>query len=309
MKKVLLATSFLVALSSTTFASDFTISGKHEFNYQSWDDNVADAAGESNTLMTNDSTITIKAKTTLENGWTIGATLLDQEDGVHDTDGVNAYVSGDFGKVVFGGNSAGDSYSIDGRVAGDDYLGTGDVEYAGGEEIGVSGEENGISYHIGNDTFQAGIGYVDAGTASTDDTISYGASATIQGLTLQAAFEDDELVETLSLGGSADIMGTTVTVAQNSYNDDAETYDYTGWSYGIETSLSDTLTVAAHLATAEDDKDAGFDYEEKAVTLTKALAPGLETHLTWTDYAETQTAGSLTDENGTSYNFGITMTF
>lgn len=309
MKKVLLATSFLVAFSSTTFASDFTISGKHEFNYQTWDDNVADAAGTDNTVMTNDSTITIKAKTTLENGWTMGATLLDMENGTHDTDGVNAYISGDFGKVVFGGNSAGDSYSIDGRVAGDDYHGTGDVEYAGGEEIGVSGEENGIGYHVGNDTFQAGIGYVDAGTTSTDDTLSYGASATIQGLTVQAAYEDDQLVETLSIGGSAEILGSTVTIAQNSYSDEAATYDYTGWSYGLETSLSDSLAVAAHIATAEDDKDSAFDYEEKAVTLTKTLAPGLKTHLSWTDYAETQAAGTATDENGTSYNFGITMTF
>jgi hypothetical protein len=318
MNKVLLATSFIVAFSTPVLAkstlygsgTDFTFSGKHEFNMQTWDDNAVNTGAANDSKMSNDSTITIKAKTVLPNGMTLGATLLDQEDGSHDTDGVNAYVSGDFGKVVFGGNTAGDTYSIDGRVAGDSYHGTASMEYEGGEEIGVSGEQDGISYHFGNDFISAGIGFVDAGTASKDDTVSYGVKIPAGPVTIQAAYEDqDNVEEVTSIGMELDVEAATLTLAQNTMKDDDATYDYTGWSYGVETNLSDTLALAAHVSTAEDDKDAGFDYQETAITLTKTIAPGLKAHASWTDYEEKQTGSSATDEIGTSYNLGVTVSF
>ena len=73
MKNLLLATTFLVAITTNGFAketlfsapskTDFTISGKHEFNYQTWSDDAANTGGANDTKMTNTSTITIKAKT------------------------------------------------------------------------------------------------------------------------------------------------------------------------------------------------------------------------------------------------------
>ena len=309
MKKLLLATSCLVALSTSALAAEFTISGKHEFNYQAWTDDATNAAGHNDTMMTNDTTITIKAKHKLENGLEVGATLLDMEDGVHDTDGISMYINSDMGKIVFGGNSAGDSYSIDGLVAGDSYFGTGDPEYAGGEEIGATNEQNGISYHFGNENISAGIGLIDAGTTSSDDTISYGIKAGLPWATLQAAYETDDLVDKLSIGGSVKLGNSKITVAQNTKKDDAGTYKYTGNSIGVETKITDDLKIDAHLGMAEDSKDTGFDFKQKAVTLTKTLAPGIETHLTWTDYEEKQSSGAANDETGTSYNFGVKVSF
>ena len=309
----------MVALTTSVFAketlfshpskTDFTISGKHEFNYQLWNDDIANTGGANDTQMTNDTTITIKAKTKLDSGMTLGATLLDMEDGVHDTDGISMYIKGEMGKVQFGGNSAGDSYSIDALVAGDDYFGTGDVEYAGGEEIGVSNEQNGIGWHMEVGDISAGIGFVDAGTASSNDTVSYGAKAKLGFATIQGAYETDDNDQTLSIGAEAKIAGNKITIAQNSYKDDAATYDYIGKSIGIERDLSDSLEIAAHYATADDDKDTGFEFNQKAVTLTKTIASGLKAHATWTDYEEKQTGGAANDETGTSYNFGITVSF
>ena len=319
MKNLLLATTFLVAITTNGFAketlfsapskTDFTISGKHEFNYQTWSDDAANTGGANDTKMTNTSTITIKAKTKLDNGMTMGATLLDLENGSHDTDAIALYIKGGFGKIVFGGNSAGDSYSIDGLVAGDSYFGTADEEYKGGEEIGVSNEQNGIGWHWGNDMITAGIGYVDAGTSSNDDTISYGAEAKLGFATIQGAYETDDNDQTLSIGAEAKIAGNKITIAHNSNKDDAATYDYTGKSIGIERDLSDSLEIAAHYATADDGKDTGFEFNQKAVTLTKTIASGLKAHATWTDYEEKQTGGAANDETGTSYNFGITVSF
>ena len=319
MKNLLLATTFLVAITTNGFAketlfsapskTDFTISGKHEFNYQTWSDDAANTGGANDTKMTNTSTITIKAKTKLDNGMTMGATLLDLENGSHDSDAIALYIKGGFGKIVFGGNSAGDSYSIDGLVAGDSYFGTADEEYKGGEEIGVSNEQNGIGWHWGNDMITAGIGYVDAGTSSNDDTISYGAEAKLGFATIQGAFETDDTEDTLSVGAVFKIADAKITVAQNSYKDDAGTYDYTGNSIGVETDISKGLSVAGHYGKAEDDKDTGFDFTQKAVTLTKTIAKGLETHVTWTDYEENQTGGAANDETGTSWNFGVTAKF
>ena len=212
MKKILLATTCLVALTTSVFAKETLFTpfkyrfhnGKHEFNYQTWNDDIANTGGANDTQMTNDTTITIKAKTKLNNGMTLGATLLDMEDGVHDTDGISMYIKGEMGKVQFGGNSV-EIYSIDALVAGDDYFGTGDVEYAGGEEIGVSNEQNGIGWHMEIGDISAGIGFVDAGTASSNDTISYGAKAKLGFATIQGAYETDDNDQTLSIGAEAKI--------------------------------------------------------------------------------------------------------
>ena len=74
MKKILLATTCLVALTTSVFAKETlfshpsntdTLSGKHEFNYQTWNDDIANTGGANDTQMTNDTTITMKLKLNL----------------------------------------------------------------------------------------------------------------------------------------------------------------------------------------------------------------------------------------------------
>ena len=56
-------------------------------------------------------------------------------------------------------------------------------------------------------------------------------------------------------------------------------------------------------------KDTGFEFTQKAVTITKDIVTGLTIHATYTDYEEQQTGGAANDETGTSYNFGVTASF
>lgn len=315
MKKLLTTTAVLAVLATPAVAADITISGKSTFDYQTWSDDATDTGGANNSKMDVDNTITIKAKTMLDNGMEMGATLLDMEDGAHDADGTSMYIAGDFGKVVFGGNSAADTYSIDGRVAGDSYHGTGTIEYTGGEAIGATNEENGVSYHTEIAGVKLGVGFVDAGTASKQDTTGAGLSYTTGGLTVQYAQENvadngtaNTGETTKSYGASYTANGVTLTLAQNVQEDDANTYDYTGNSVGVAFGLGE-LDVSAHMAEAEDDMDAGYEFNETAITIAKDIAPGLNVHATMTDYEEKQTGGALTDEKGTSYNFGIALTF
>jgi len=313
MKKMMTA-AVLAVLASPAMASDITISGSSTFDYQMWDDAEVDTGGANNTKMDVDHTITIKAKTALDNGMTMGATLLDMEDGTHDADGVSAFIAGDFGKIVMGGNSAADTYSIDGRVAGDDYHGTGTIEYTGGELIGASNEENGIGYHNSIAGLNFGVGFVDAGTTSKADTTGLGLSYTAGPVTAQYAMEmvddngtADTGIDIKSYGFTINAGMAAITLAQNTKEDDAETYAYTGNSIGIKTSMNG-LDISTHMAEAKDDKDSAYKFNETAVTVAKTVAPGLVVHATMTDYEEKQSS-AVTEEDGQSYNFGLKVSF
>ena len=68
MRKVLLATTALVALGGVSAASaDISVSVANEMKYSSWSDNTASTTSN-NSSVTNDSTVKISASTVLDNG-------------------------------------------------------------------------------------------------------------------------------------------------------------------------------------------------------------------------------------------------
>jgi len=93
MRKVLLATTALVAMSVTAASADITISGSYRYQYA--------IENEAANVSSSDGNVTIKASTTADNGITY---TVVQNNGIHTGDVEDAYLemSGDFGTIFLG---------------------------------------------------------------------------------------------------------------------------------------------------------------------------------------------------------------
>jgi hypothetical protein len=93
MRKVLLATTALVAMSVTAASADITISGSYRYQYA--------IENEDANASSSDGNVTIKASTTADNGITY---TVVQNNGIHTGDVEDAYLemSGDFGTIFLG---------------------------------------------------------------------------------------------------------------------------------------------------------------------------------------------------------------
>jgi len=93
MRKVLLATTALVAMSVTAASADITISGSYRYQYA--------IENEAANASSSDGNVTIKASSTADNGITY---TVVQNNGIHTGDVEDAYLemSGDFGTIFLG---------------------------------------------------------------------------------------------------------------------------------------------------------------------------------------------------------------
>jgi hypothetical protein len=93
MRKVLLATTALVAMSVTAASADITISGSYRYQYA--------IENEAANASSSDGNVTIKASTTADNGITY---TVVQNNGIHTGSVEDAYLqmSGDFGTIFLG---------------------------------------------------------------------------------------------------------------------------------------------------------------------------------------------------------------
>lgn len=189
MMKRLLASTMLasaVVLSGgfAAQAADVTISGNSEFTYQTWSDEGENTGGNNDSKMSNESHIVITAEAVSDSGLTYG-TYYRIEAGTGNggssnlkEDGHRLYVSGDFGKVVLGGSSAGDTYYSDvlDRMVDKVYEGltSGSGLPGFGYQTALSGDEV-ISYHSPNlSGFSGGVSISDEGGASKADAREIG---------------------------------------------------------------------------------------------------------------------------------------
>ena len=100
------------------------------------------------------------------------------------------------------------------------------------------------------------------------------------------------------MGASITYGDLTVTLASNSLKADNGDYDYDGTGVGVSYVLQEGLTLKAHTKSADDSKDATYDSNEVAASLTYVVAPGLTANVAYTDYDLTdggsKTSGSAT---------------
>ena len=306
MRKILLASTALVAMGVSAASADITLSGNAKWTYESW--SVTGSTDNNNTFATTNG-LTIASSFASDNGLTYGTS----HSMTHGTtnDGQKLYVSGSFGELRFGGATAGDAYDMSADVA------DGEVNKTGaafdGDSKAAMADDNAVSYFTpAINGFSAGAAVGDAGATSDADVAEYGLSysqdvggASVKlsyasGDTSKSASSADDGLSATSMGASITYGDLTVTLASNSYKADNGTFDYDGTGVGVSYVLQEGLTLKAHTKSADDSKDNSYKSEEVAASLTYVVAPGLTANVAYSDYSLEDSGASKVSGSATS---------
>ena len=311
MRKILLASTALVALGVSAASADISISGSAKWNYSSFSTN-SDAAGASNNSFSHNSDLTIASSFAADNGLTYGTSHSIDEGSTKD--GQKMYVSGSFGELRFGGDSAGDAFDTSADVADGESNKSGTL-FDGDSATGVSGA-SAVSYFTPSvNGFSAGatVGDAGAGAANNNDTTEMGLSytQTVGDATVTVAYATADTSDTAaggnngvtasSIGATVSMGDLSVTIAQNEKSADNASFEYSGTGFGVSYVLSEGLTLKAHSKSSEDDKTAGEKSDEAAASLTYVVAPGLTANVAYTDFSHNDGSTKKTGTATTAY--------
>jgi len=327
MRKYLLSTSALAgaAFLSSTAIADVTISGYSEFGYNQNDHTIAALDG---TNMSLDQEVHINFSNKTDSGLTITATNeFSTENSANDD--VFMTISGGFGSIKMGdsdsvasgydfnaldliqeesaGTLANDlavsgglaTISTDTGIGGDN---TRQVSYTlpamGGLTAGVSMGTN--ETLVGSDDFTAfGVAYNMAANGA-DITVGYASS------TAEAATDVDR-----SSVGVKVAYGDMVIEAGSSTHKAADE-DRSAQSAGITYKVSDALSIGFATVNADDDLDAGEDYEANHYEAVYTVASGLTAVVTVSDWdykMGTDADAATANYNGTNTQIKLKATF
>jgi hypothetical protein len=311
MRKVLLATTALVALGGVSAASaDVTLSGKTMFNFTSWSDNQTDTNGANNTTATTSAEVDITASATTDSGLT-WSTNIDVHDNTENMtlsgDGWSLYLSAD-------DDGDGDAFATSANPVADEDYGGNTITYSGNES--VSGGNMSLKSTFGPVSFA--VAAKDGGTDG-DDAVSYGVSysttAAGAAVTIQYAASDANTTtgvqgtKATSLGVKITSGDLGITLAQNTDERNSgatTTADYTSNGIAITYKISDVLSLAAQSKSVDDDLAGGtYEFNETAGSLSYTIGAGLAAHLSVTDF--NQKGASVV--NGTSTELELAVSF
>jgi len=311
MRKVLLATTALVAMGGVSAASaDITLSGSASYNYITTSgtggQGTTTAGGPANAEdrdMTTTVDVGIAMSSSLDNGMSISGGI-DLDEGGYDDSGWK--LSGDFGTLAFGG------YANDGFGAtatgltadeGNTFATTTGTAAATAIGTGYKSVHNDYIPHSNVSLtlpavsgFQLGVGITDGATSSGDGTqwgLKYSMDA--GSMTVDVAYAS---ASTGTAGSDASSAGATLTmgdtkivVASN------ETGTYTSDSIGASYAVSDALSVQGYTGSTTKSDTAGYESEDTAIGLTYTVTTGLTVSVTHNDFSGkggTNTAGAGT---------------
>jgi hypothetical protein len=318
MRKVLLATTAIVALGGVTAASaDISVGAKAEFQYDTWSGTSADSASTNNNTISTTTDFSISASAVLDNGMTISARTF--EDG--SADGTASFtqngfkISDDWGTLGFASDEAGDAFAtaiditddegynttstaISARKPSDEWIDAAEVSY-------LSPAVSGFQFSIGmadgayGDTTMGGAQY---STAAGDATVTLKYAAQSTGKATSTA----NAIDITSMGLVLGMGGATLTVAQQSYEQGA-TSDFEANGAAIAYAVSDALTLKAFTGETENTgtSDSSFKFKETGYGLTYTITPGLSLSLTNNSWDQ----DGSTDEDGTNTAVALDLTF
>ena len=322
MRKVLLATTAIVALGGVSAASaDISVGASAEFQYDSWSGTSADSTSTNNNSFKGTTDFSISASSVLDNGMTISARVF--EDG--SADGTASFnengfkISDDWGTLGFNSDESGDAfatalditddegYNNDGTTIttlkpSDDWISSAEVSYL---SPAVSG-------------FQFAIGTADGAKAdNTMGGVQYSASAGDATVTLKYAFQStgkktstgtgaNDSVDITNVGAVIAMGGATLTISQKSY-EQGSVVDMEGSGAAIAYTVSDSLTLEAFSAESEDDgtTDSDMKFKETGYGVTYTITPGLSLSLT----NNTWDQDGNTDEDGKNTAVALDLSF
>jgi hypothetical protein len=313
MRKVLLATTAIVALGGVSAASaDISVGALAEFQYDSWSGTNADSASTNNNSISTTTDFSISASSVLDNGMTISARVF--QDGTADGTGAfkeNGFkISDDWGTLGFASDEAGDAFATALDITDDEgYNTTATITTLKPSDDWIDGAE--VSYlSPAVSGFQFSIGMADG--AKADNTMGgfqYSTAAGDASITLKYAFQStgkatstgtgaNDSIDTTNVGAVISMGGATLTVSQKSREQGA-VVDLEGSGAAIAYTVSDALTVEAFSAESEDDgtTDSNFKFKETGYGITYTITPGLSlslTNNTWDQDGNTDVDGKNT---------------
>ena len=246
MRKVLLATTALVAVSGVTAANaDISISGNYEWEY---------TTNDAGTTFGDDSHIVIKATNAADNGttWTAVHKLGGGSDATADAGGVNnaasiinvnqAYVQveGDFGKIQFGDAENSAAQIMSGPLGRNKDIETQVALGAADTRAGFIGGAADLTYYSPNMSgFSFGISkdLTDQDASTTDGTMDFAVKYSMAGMNVFYGQGEDST----SVGIDGSIAGFTVGVGSRSVDgSDAKANDV-----GVSYTLANGIKIAA----------------------------------------------------------------
>ena len=283
MRKVLLATTALVAMGGVSAASaDITLSASSEFQY------ITNSGTGTTPLAAEDRDVAtqvdfgLAASAALDNGMTVAAGLDLDEDAAAAVDDSGFTLSGDFGTIGFGGYAeavhggmstdvtADEGWTLHAnyKKPADEYIAHSDLSLklpaVSGVTLSVGMSDGATSSADGT---QAGLSYTMAAGSMTV-TVGYGTSST-------GAADSDAT----STGVKVVAGNTTVVAAVN------ETGKHSGNSVGITYKVSDVLTVQAYTGTMEKSDVSAYEAKDTGIGFSYTVTPGLTLAVTQNDFS------------------------
>lgn len=326
MKKILLATTALFALSGVTVAAaDVSLTGHVRYHYDSWSDKQEDTdSGKNNNKMDTDVEIWVKGNMVTDNGLTVAP-----EARIKGKDGAIArhYIklADDWGTLTLGRqHSVGRTMSLDaewrGTVSGafspaGAYV---DENVMQNSAIGKYAGPSAIIYQTPDISgFMAGVYFGDAGSDSkanvTDIALTYNLSAFGDGgvklgyISSKVGAKDGENAtkkdDNSQIGvqlTSGDLLASVVQTTKKATPKSGGTADKkTAQELEVAYTATDDLTLNFVYFTSKNDKGVaeGDKYKSTGIGVKYTIAPGLYTSLGYTTFSHTpKAAGSKKNE-------------
>ena len=309
MRKVLLATTALVALGGVSAASaDIAVTASSSFNYVNTNGG-AEAAEDRDVNTQVD--VAITGSSVLDNGMTVTGMLgFDEASSGQGADGddAGATISGDFGTLAFGGIASaslgamatdvtadeGSDLAAEYKGPADEFVPNMDISYALPSVSGVSimlGMVDGDDDKTGGtaaDGSGFGITYTMAGSMPV--TVNYTSYST--------GSADSDVT---SMGAKVTAGAATVVAAVN------ESGTFTGTSVGATYAVSDTLTLQAYTGSGDKSDDSDYESELSGVGLSYTVTPGMKVSITQNDF--TGKGGAAGEQSGSRTAFAIDISF
>jgi len=307
MRKVLLATTALAAMGGVTAASaDISISGSAEFQYVTTSGTgAATPAAEDRDIKTN-TDANISMSSTLDNGMSLSGLISLHETAATGVDDYGWSISGDFGKVAFGG-IANDGFGATNTGLTADEGNNLSTQYWSTHNDAIPHSDVSITLPAVSG-FTIGLGFTDGTTSAADGSqwgVTYAMDAGSMGITVAyASASDGNNADQSSAGVTVTAGDTKVVVATNKKT--ASSITHTANSIGASYKVSDALTVQAYTGTTERSNTAAYEVKDTGMGLTYTITPGLSMSITSNDFSG---KGGTANESGTRTVVALDATF
>ncbi len=323
MRKLLLGTTALAAaatLSTNAVLADVSISGAHEWSYNSRSSNQTALDG---TTFGQDSSVTITFSNKTDSGLSLSYHTAIDTDGGNLGNAENALsISGGFGKIVLGNDdSAADAYIIDEMDLIAEEASPSQVSATIGTSSSLSlpagADNNKISYHLpAMGGLTAGLSFEDAGEEATSaDTTTYGAkySMTAGGASITLGYTTRN-TENSTQDIDSDNMGLKVVsgdvsliVSQGTTESNGEDVHNQGAS--ISYKMPNGMVLGAYTFKSEDDIDTTEEYSKSGAEVQYTIASGLTAVINVDDYDYKSGGASTTADSGTNTKLTLKASF